>query len=183
VALRCRLFKNYNRSVSPISFAKERFFLTRGRRPTLPPRTFLVRINIAVSGQYASWAARIFGLHSTIVLLAEDSERAREAYARLTRAGIERVSGYLAGGIMFWMQAGRATEAPAQISAPQLAEWLAGSSELTTLLDIREFGEWGGDLYRGHSEFSWRGGADQPFGADVMGVRALPKRLSKRDCK
>lgn len=182
MALRCRLFKNYNRSASPILFAKERFFLTRGRRPTLPPRTFLVRINIGLSGQYASWSARIFGLHSTIVLLAEDSERAREAYARLTRAGIERVSGYLAGGIMFWMQAGRATEAPAQISAPQLAEWLAGSSELTTLLDIREFGEWG-DLYRGHSGFSWRGGADQPFGADVMGVRALPKRLSKRDCK
>ena len=89
-------------------------------------------VHIGLSGQYASWAARIIGLNSTVVLLTEDSERVREAHVRLARVGIEHVAGYLAGGIAAWIQAGFATEPLAQISVQQLADWLAAPPEPPT---------------------------------------------------
>src|SRR6185437_16293450 len=100
-------------------------------------------VHIGLSGQYASWAARIIGLNSTVVLLTEDSERVREAHVRLARVGIEHVAGYLAGGIAAWIQAGLATESLAQISVQQLADWLADPPEPPTLLDVREPAELG----------------------------------------
>ena len=58
--------------------------------------------DIPLSGQFASWAGALLGLETDLVLVAEDAERAAEARMRLARVGIERVTGYLAGGIEAW---------------------------------------------------------------------------------
>jgi hydroxyacylglutathione hydrolase len=52
-------------------------------------------LHIALSGQYASWAARILGLDKRIILVGEDADQLRESQLRLARVGIEHVDAYL----------------------------------------------------------------------------------------
>ena len=63
-------------------------------------------IGIALSGQFASWAGGILGIHSRPVLVGESAEQIEEARLRLARVGIEEVRGYLAGGVAAWQEAG-----------------------------------------------------------------------------
>src|SRR5262249_37963321 len=52
-------------------------------------------MHIALTGQYASWAARILGLDALVIIVGEDPEHVRESQMRLARVGIENVAGYL----------------------------------------------------------------------------------------
>jgi len=63
-------------------------------------------INIALSGQFASWAGTVLGLDSNPILIADSYEQVKEARMRLARVGIERVRGYLHNGVAGWTQAG-----------------------------------------------------------------------------
>ena len=63
-------------------------------------------ISIALSGQFASWAGGILGIHSNPVLIGDSDEQIAEARLRLARVGIEDLLGYLAGGVAAWQQAG-----------------------------------------------------------------------------
>src|ERR1700687_4792620 len=56
-------------------------------------------INIALSGQFASWAGGILGIHSKPILVGETDAQIEEARIRLARVGIEELRGYLAGGM------------------------------------------------------------------------------------
>jgi glyoxylase-like metal-dependent hydrolase (beta-lactamase superfamily II)/rhodanese-related sulfurtransferase len=64
-------------------------------------------INIALSGQFASWAGSLIPAGAGILLVAEDENGVHEAVTRLARVGIETVRGYLGGGIYAWSQAAR----------------------------------------------------------------------------
>src|SRR6201998_961398 len=55
-------------------------------------------INIALSGQFASWAGSVLGLSSRPVLISEAAEQISEARLRLARAGIWGRLWLLAGG-------------------------------------------------------------------------------------
>ncbi len=100
-------------------------------------------INVALSGQFASWAGGILGIHSRPVLIGDSEAQIEEARLRLARVGIEDVRGYLAGGMAAWRGAGRAVTVTPQISAAELnlklrsGEMLAGD-----VLDVRREGEW-----------------------------------------
>ena len=74
-------------------------------------------INIALSGQFASWAGGILGIHSKPVLIGETDAQIEEARLRLARVGIEDLRGYLAGGVAAWQKAGLPVLKTAQISA------------------------------------------------------------------
>jgi hypothetical protein len=52
-------------------------------------------IHIVLTGQYASWAARILGLDTPLIITGEDPEQVRESQTRLARVGIENVAGFL----------------------------------------------------------------------------------------
>ena len=96
-------------------------------------------INIALAGQFASWAARLLGIEGAgVVLVAEDAAAVAEARMRLARVGLESVAGVLAGGIMSWIDAGRPVETIDQIPAAEVSDWLASGGEAKTLLDVRE---------------------------------------------
>jgi len=56
-------------------------------------------INIALSGQFASWAGGILGIHSEPILIGESDAQIEEARMRLARVGIEELRGHLAGGM------------------------------------------------------------------------------------
>lgn len=97
-------------------------------------------INVALSGQFASWAATILGLTAHPVLIAETDEQIEEARLRLARVGIEALDGYLAGGVAAWKQAGLPMATVEQITAEKLRERL--SSGAVQVLDVRRAPEW-----------------------------------------
>jgi len=97
-------------------------------------------INIALSGQFASWAGTILGLSAHPVLIVDTDRQLEEARVRLARVGIEALDGYLAGGVDAWRQAGSAVAITAQITAEQLHTRL--QSKEVQVLDVRRQPEW-----------------------------------------
>ena len=108
-------------------------------------------INIALSGQFASWAGAVLGLSTRPILIAASPEQVEEARMRLARVGIEDVQGYLDGGVQGWKQAGLDTSSIKQMTVTELQDHLA--SHDYEVLDVRRQGEWdaghieGADLY------------------------------------
>jgi glyoxylase-like metal-dependent hydrolase (beta-lactamase superfamily II)/rhodanese-related sulfurtransferase len=100
-------------------------------------------INIALSGQFASWAGGILGIHSKPILIGESDAQVEEARMRLARVGIEELRGYLAGGVAAWQKAGLPVLKTAQISAQELNQKLReGSMRAVDVIDVRREGEW-----------------------------------------
>ena len=106
-------------------------------------------VNIALSGQFASWAGAIFGIHARPVLVGDTDAQIEEARLRLARVGIEDLRGYLAGGVDAWRQAGLALLTTPQMTVQELHEKLgAGAGRKGTggaeieVLDVRREGEW-----------------------------------------
>lgn len=106
-------------------------------------------VHIGLSGQFASWAARVLGLDSRIVLVTEDPERIEESRRRLARVGIENVAGYLQDGIGPWIRAGLPVEFVPQISVDELAQWREEHPSDMTILDVREPSEAAGGAIAG----------------------------------
>jgi hydroxyacylglutathione hydrolase len=100
-------------------------------------------ISIALSGQFASWAGGILGIHSNPVLIGDTAEQIEEARLRLARVGIEEVRGYLGGGVGAWRNAGFPVAQTAQISPQELNQKLhEGHTRAADILDVRREGEW-----------------------------------------
>ena len=119
-------------------------------------------INIALSGQFATWAASVLGLKASPVLIADTPQQYEKARVRMARVGIEDVRGYLEGGLAAWKQAGFALEKLPQITAQELQQSLsegqyavtgltrtegdipsqAGTRKTLRVLDVRREPEW-----------------------------------------
>jgi glyoxylase-like metal-dependent hydrolase (beta-lactamase superfamily II)/rhodanese-related sulfurtransferase len=100
-------------------------------------------ICIALSGQFASWAGGILGIHSKPVLVGDTDVQIEEARLRLARVGIEDLRGYLDGGVAAWQKAGLPVAKTAQISPQELNQKLhSGSLCAADVLDVRREGEW-----------------------------------------
>ena len=95
-------------------------------------------LHIALSGQYASWAARILGLDKQIILVGEDDDHLRESQLRLARVGIENVRACLDGGITGWIQGGYELDYIPQISVSEFTELLETEGGRIAVLDVRE---------------------------------------------
>lgn len=124
-------------------------------------------VNIALSGQFASWAGAIMGLSARPVLIAETQEQYAEARTRLARVGIEDPRGFLAGGVSAWKQAGFPVAQLPQLTAQELHERLRDDG--LQVLDVRREAEW----QAGHiAEAAW-------FPLDHFKVSAPEVDLSK----
>ncbi|HET8891895.1 MAG TPA: rhodanese-like domain-containing protein [Candidatus Angelobacter sp.] len=97
-------------------------------------------VNIALSGQFASWAGTIVGLNARPLLVADTPEQYAEARLRLARVGIEDPRGFLQGGLAAWKQAGFELAKLPQITADELSERRHGQH--IQVLDVRREGEW-----------------------------------------
>ncbi len=98
-------------------------------------------LHIALTGQYASWAARILGLNTRLVIVGEDETHVRESQLRLARVGLDGVVGFLRDGISGWVRDGLELESIPQITAPDLADLCRQDPAGVTILDVREVGE------------------------------------------
>jgi hydroxyacylglutathione hydrolase len=99
-------------------------------------------IQIGLAGQYASWAAIVLGLDQEIVLVSEDAQKAVESRLRLSRVGIEKVTGYLEGGIAGWSRAGLPSEQTSQIAVEQLHQLMLEDAKGIQVIDVRRSAEW-----------------------------------------
>lgn len=98
-------------------------------------------IHIALTGQYASWAARILGLDTPLIIAGEDPEQVRESQMRLARVGIENVAGYLADGVAGWIRNGFELDYIPQITVQDFVELRNQEPDRIAVLDVREPGE------------------------------------------
>jgi glyoxylase-like metal-dependent hydrolase (beta-lactamase superfamily II)/rhodanese-related sulfurtransferase len=111
-------------------------------------------VNIALSGQFASWAGAIMGLNAHPVLIADTPAQYEEARIRLARVGIEDPQGFLQGGTAAWQQTGFPLAQLPQMTAQELHDRLhpiprksgavRGSLQANSiqLLDVRREPEW-----------------------------------------
>jgi hydroxyacylglutathione hydrolase len=97
-------------------------------------------INIALSGQFASWAGTVLGLTAHPVLIADTDQQLEEARVRLARVGMEALDGYLAGGVAAWKQAEFPVTQTHQITAEELHSQL--QARAVQVLDVRRQPEW-----------------------------------------
>jgi hydroxyacylglutathione hydrolase len=97
-------------------------------------------INVALSGQFASWVGTVLGLKAHPVLIAGNDEQLSEARVRLARIGIEDLGGYLHGGIAAWQSVGLPIVLLPQISVGDLD--LKLKSGKIQVLDVRREPEW-----------------------------------------
>jgi len=97
-------------------------------------------VNIALSGQFASWAGTVLGLSSHPVLIAATDAQIEEARTRLARVGIEALDGYLAGGPASWKQAGLPVATIEQMTVDDLSAQLQSGG--LQVLDVRREPEW-----------------------------------------
>ncbi len=138
-------------------------------------------VNIALSGQFASWAGAVIGLSSHPVLIAGTPEQLSEARLRLARVGIEDVAGFLDGGVDGWKRAGFELAQTPQMTVQELNSRLGDHG--LQVLDVRRQGEWdaghiaGADWYP-LDRFK---AALPPLEHDRDGGRALQERLSQHD--
>ncbi len=110
-------------------------------------------LNIALNGKYATWAGSMLSHDAPIVVIAEEGGEG-EAVMRLGRIGFDNVAGYLAGGMNALASREDLVERTQRITAPALAEWLAGkrpdAGPAPTVVDVRSAAEHAG----GHIEGS-----------------------------
>jgi hydroxyacylglutathione hydrolase len=99
-------------------------------------------IHIALTGQFASWAGIVIGLDQPIVIVAEDPQQAEASRIRLSRVGIEKVAGYLDGGMLAWDRAGLPNEQVPQISVLDLYQQISQHPDSLQILDVRKKPEW-----------------------------------------
>jgi hydroxyacylglutathione hydrolase len=97
-------------------------------------------INIALSGQFASWAGAVLGLSARPVLIADTPEQLAEARTRLARIGLESERGYLKDGVDGWKRAGFTLSQLSEITVQDLQERL--KSGTIQVLDVRREPEW-----------------------------------------
>jgi hydroxyacylglutathione hydrolase len=97
-------------------------------------------VNIALAGQFASWAATILGLNARPALIADSPEQCAEARMRLARVGIEDPRGFLKGGVAAWKQAGLSLAQQPQMTALELRDRLRRNG--MQVLDVRREPEW-----------------------------------------
>jgi hydroxyacylglutathione hydrolase len=98
-------------------------------------------VQIALGGQFASWAGSILGLDRELILVADDDAAAQEARIRLARVGIEKVEGYLAEGIAGWARARLPLAEMEQVSVAELRSEVDAHEDVC-VVDVRRQTEW-----------------------------------------
>jgi hydroxyacylglutathione hydrolase len=98
-------------------------------------------LNIALGGQFASWAGSLIAPETPIIIVADDVAQVDEAVTRLARVGVESVKGFLGDGMYAWDKAGLETATIAQMPVAELRQQLAERSDWQ-LLDVRSPAEY-----------------------------------------
>jgi glyoxylase-like metal-dependent hydrolase (beta-lactamase superfamily II)/rhodanese-related sulfurtransferase len=98
-------------------------------------------LHVGLGGLFASWPGTLVPADRGVILVADGEPDVEEARLRLARVGIERVEGFLAGGIAAWQRAGLPLASLTHITVSDLHERLAQEPALQ-VLDVRRPAEY-----------------------------------------
>lgn len=98
-------------------------------------------ISVGLDDRFLPWMGWLAPYDRDLVLLLADDEQFEMARTSLRRIGLDRVHGYLAGGIAAWRADGRDLVTLPQVNTRDLARDLA-SDDRPLVLDVRDDAEW-----------------------------------------
>jgi rhodanese-related sulfurtransferase len=98
-------------------------------------------LNIGLSGQFASWAGALVDAGRELLLVTDDAGGAQEAATRLARVGLDRVAGYLDGGIAAWQAQGHDVGSLPQVLVDELKDQAQENKGLQ-IVDVRRAAEY-----------------------------------------
>lgn len=99
-------------------------------------------IFIGLNGRYAEWAGSLLPFDHSILLVTEPGKE-KESIIRLARVGLDRVEGYLDGGIDAWRKANFPVDLVINVEADELAMDIPFDDNLL-VLDVRKEVEFAG---------------------------------------
>ena len=99
--------------------------------------------NIDINGNFATFAGWTLPADSEILIVADNETSVQTAAVWLRRVGLDRVTGFLEGGMLGWSIAGLPTEHIPQLSPKELNQLIRSNSELI-VLDVRSRQEFEG---------------------------------------
>lgn len=99
-------------------------------------------VSVGLGADFTAWMGWLAPYDRDLILVLESDEQIEEVTTELHRIGLDRIAGYLAGGIDAWTAAGlNVTDLP-QISVTGLAQRLHDESDAVVVLDVRSDSEW-----------------------------------------
>ncbi len=104
--------------------------------------------HIDLNGNFPTFAGWVLPTNKDFLIVADDFHKATESNIWARRVGVDRVVGYLDGGISAWITAGLATNSIRQISAEDLHNMVTSTSDFV-LLDVRAPSEYEENHIRG----------------------------------
>ncbi len=96
--------------------------------------------HIDLAGNFPTFSGWVLPTDRDILLVADDYDDARQANLWARRVGIDRIVGYLGGGMSAWAAAGQKIEDIHVISTEDLHDMVTGSDSIV-LVDVRAPGE------------------------------------------
>ena len=118
---------------------------------------------------FLPWMGWLAPYDRDLVLVLDDETRYEEARTELRRIGLDRVAGYLDGGMDAWRADAQPVECLPQLSVCELADRLAGKQGRPVVLDVRSDDEW----RAGHIA-----GAAHRFGGELAQGAAAPEETA-----
>jgi glyoxylase-like metal-dependent hydrolase (beta-lactamase superfamily II)/rhodanese-related sulfurtransferase len=108
-------------------------------------------ISIGLDGRFAEWAGSLLPFSQPLVLVTEAGKE-RESVTRLARVGLDKVQGYLNGGVEAWKTAGEPIDMIVNVEADELAMDMPFDKRLE-VLDVRKPGEYEAGHVKGATNF------------------------------
>lgn len=96
-------------------------------------------ISIGLDGRFAEWAGSLLSFEQPLVLVTEAGME-KESITRLARVGLDKVQGYLKGGVAAWQEAGEKSDLIIDIEPDEFAMDIPFDSRME-VIDVRKPGE------------------------------------------
>lgn len=96
-------------------------------------------LSIGLDGRFAEWAGTLLPFDRDMILVTEEGKE-KESVTRLARVGLDRVKGYLQGGVAAWQLAGEDTDLIIDIEADELAMDIPFDQRME-VMDVRKESE------------------------------------------
>jgi len=97
--------------------------------------------HIDLNSNFATYAGWLIPHFKNIMLVSDSYEQALEACTQLYRVGLDRIEGYLEGGLYDWVTAGLETDHVPQLSAVELHKKISTGNSLV-VVDVRSASEY-----------------------------------------
>lgn len=122
-------------------------------------------LNIALRDEFPIWSGWMLRPDQTILLVLHDESKLDQTQRHLLRIGIEKIGGFLRGGMRSWMEAGLPFRRTLQLSVHELRARIESEDDLQ-ILDVRSDGEWASGRIPGAQHIFAADLPDQQSGLD-----------------